>query len=292
MSQDTSPRPVALSIAGSDSGGGAGIQADLRTFSRLGVFGTTAITAVTAQNLDGVQAVTGISVELVAAQMEAVFTGFEVGALKTGMLWSAELVERVAAMIDARGVAAVVDPVMVATSGARLLQEDAVARYRERLIPGCTLVTPNLDEAAVLLERGPIAAAELDQVARALGQRFGCAVLLKGGHLEGDPVDVLWHRGGWTRWRHERIRGVNTHGSGCMLSAALAACLARGAALAEACELALAFVHQALKQPLALDAERRLAGIEEADSDTSALMRETRSGDAEPTASQRDGGEN
>jgi hydroxymethylpyrimidine kinase/phosphomethylpyrimidine kinase len=265
---------VALSIAGSDSGGGAGIQADLRTFTRLGVFGTTAITAVTAQNLVGVRAVTGLPPEAVEAQVEAVLAGFAVGACKTGMLWSAGIIDRVAATLAGRGIPVVVDPVMVATSGARLLQEDAIRAYREALIPRCSLLTPNLDEAAVLLDVARIEEERLDETAAELGQRFGCAVLLKGGHLAGDPIDVLWHEGRWTRWRHPRIHGVNTHGSGCMLSAAIAAWLARGADLVTACERGLGFVHSALAAPLELAGDVRLAGIEHARSEDAPLQRE------------------
>jgi hydroxymethylpyrimidine kinase/phosphomethylpyrimidine kinase len=265
---------VALSIAGSDSGGGAGIQADLRTFSRLGVFGTTAITAVTAQNLAGVRAVTGLPPDAVEAQVEAVLAGFAVGAAKTGMLWSAGIIERVAATLAGRAIPIVVDPVMVATSGARLLQEDAIRAYREALIPRCSLLTPNLDEAAVLLDVARVDPQRLDETAAALGQQLGCAVLLKGGHLAGDPTDVLWHQGRWTRWRHARLHDVNTHGSGCMLSAAIAAWLARGADLVTACERGLGFVHHALAEPLELAGDVRLAGIEHARSQDAPLQRE------------------
>lgn len=265
---------MALSIAGSDSGGGAGIQADLRTFTRLGVFGTTAITAVTAQNIAGVHGVTGLSPDAVEAQVQAVLDGFRVRASKTGMLWSAGIIERVATVLSGRDIPIVVDPVMVATSGARLLQEDAIRAYREALIPRCTLLTPNLDEAAVLLEVARIDEARLDEAAAVIGQRFGCAVLLKGGHLAGDPVDVLWHQGRWTRWRHPRVQSVNTHGSGCMLSAAIAAWLARGADLLTACARGLGFVHQALAAPLELAGKVRLAGIEYARSEDAPLERE------------------
>lgn len=265
---------MALSIAGSDSGGGAGIQADVRTFTRLGVFATTAITAVTAQNLAGVSAVAGLSADQVEAQVEAVLTGFAVGAIKTGMLWSAPIIERVAGALSGRDIPVVVDPVMVATSGARLLQEDAIAAYREALIPRCSLLTPNLDEAAVLLSQARIDVEQQDQAARALGERLGCSVLLKGGHLAGDPIDVLWHDGQWTRWHHPRVHGVNTHGSGCMLSAAIAAWLARGADLVTACERGLGFVHNALATPLALAGDVHLAGIEQASSEGAPLRRD------------------
>ncbi len=267
-------RPAALSIAGSDSGGGAGIQADLRTFHRLEVFGTTAITAVTAQNLDGVNAVHGIPAEIVSEQIRAVVDGFAIHAAKTGMMWSADIIAATANIIAERHITTVVDPVMVATSGALLLERDAIAAYCDVLIPTCTLLTPNLDEAAVFLEQDRIERSHIDDAARQLGQRFDCAVLLKGGHLQGDPVDVLWHKGTWTRWHHRRIEEVNTHGSGCMLSAAITAFLARGFNLIEACEQALAFVHSALVNSHELTPDTRLAGIERGQAHTKALRRQ------------------
>ncbi len=261
----TTNRSVALSIAGSDSGGGAGIQADLRTFSATGVFGTTAITAVTAQNLDGVHEVVGLSPSMVEAQVAAVLDGFEVAAIKTGMLWSAEIVDRVASLLSRREHGpVVVDPVMVATSGDRLLQDDAVDVYRQQLFPVSTVITPNLDEAALLLGGQPIERSRMDQAAETLAAELGCAVLLKGGHLSGDPLDLLWQRGQITRWERPRISGTNTHGSGCMLSAALAAQLARGAGLVDACDRALRFVHEVLAAPHNLAGDVHLAGIERA----------------------------
>jgi hydroxymethylpyrimidine/phosphomethylpyrimidine kinase len=265
-------RPVVLSIAGSDSGGGAGIQADLRAFSRLGAFGTTAITAITAQNLAGVSDVHGVPVATVRAQIEAVLTGFDVRAAKTGMLWSAEIVSAVAEVRrQGRVPHWVVDPVMVATSGARLLKEDAIAAYKRELLPGATLATPNLDEAAVLLERGAIERVEVDAVARELERRLGCAVLLKGGHLQGDPVDLLCVAGHITRWSHARLGAVNTHGTGCMLSAAIAAQLGLGATLQDACALGLTFVTDALSHPWPLAPDVMLAGIERAEGRLQAL---------------------
>lgn len=259
-------RPVVLSVAGSDSGGGAGIQADLRAFSRLGTFGTTAITAITAQNLSGVTDVHGVPVATVRAQIEAVLAGFDVRAAKTGMLWSAEIVSTVARIRQQGRVRHwVVDPVMVATSGARLLKEDAIAAYKRELLPGASLATPNLDEAAVLLERGPIERGEIDAVARELERSLGCAVLLKGGHLQGDPVDLLCVGGQLTRWAHPRLAVVNTHGTGCMLSAAIAAQLGLGATLQDACAKGLAFVADALSQPWEIAAGVKLAGIERAE---------------------------
>lgn len=283
-----------MTIAGSDSGGGAGIQADLRVFARLGVFGTSVITAVTAQNLRGVTGVTGIDADLVSKQIAAVRTGFDVWAIKTGMLWSEAIVDTVADALagppnttadttadatannparQAPGVPLVVDPVMVATSGALLLAPEAVRAYRERLLPHATLVTPNLDEAAVLLERAPIGADEIFAVAEELYQQCQCPVLLKGGHLAGDPTDILRHRGGLIAWRHPRIADVDTHGSGCMLSAAIAGHLALGHGLTTACELSLAFVHDALLRGHRLAGDITLAGIEHAQADVRRLTR-------------------
>lgn len=288
-----------MTIAGSDSGGGAGIQADLRVFARLGVFGTSVITAVTAQNLRGVTGVTGIDADLVRKQIAAVRTGFEVWAIKTGMLWSEAIVETVAdalsspsdaaaeesadgpengdvralESIGATAVPLVIDPVMVATSGARLLSPEAVRAYRERLLPHATLVTPNLDEAAVLLERESIGADEIFSAAEELYELCQCPVLLKGGHLAGDPVDILRHPRGVVAWRHPRIADVDTHGSGCMLSAAIAGHLALGHGLTTACELSLAFVHDALLRGHRLAGDVTLAGIEHAQTDVRRLTR-------------------
>lgn len=284
-------RPVVLTIAGSDSGGGAGIQADLRVFARLGVFGTSVITAVTAQNLTGVTGVDGMTTDLVRAQIAAVHNGFDVWAIKTGMLWSSAIVEAVAEAIakprplaegagsapsesaGTTSVPLVVDPVMVATSGARLLSAEAVRAYRERLLPHAALVTPNLDEAAVLCDRDRIDSDEIFAVSDQLFDRCQCPVLLKGGHLRGDPIDILRHPGGLVAWRHARVTDVDTHGSGCMLSAAIAAHLALGHGLVLACELSLAFVHDALLRGHRLAGDITLAGIEHAQADVRRLTR-------------------
>lgn len=239
-------QPTALTIAGSDSGGGAGVQVDLRMFARLGVFGTSAITAITAQNLAGVHAVSGLAPALVLAQINAVLSGFEVGGVKTGMLWSASIVHAVATRLAQAKLPVVVDPVMVATSGAMLLEPTAIAAYRSALLPRATLVTPNLDEAGVLLERALEPTVDPAPVADALYQSLGVPVLLKGGHLAGDPVDILRTATQRIVHRHPRIEGANTHGSGCMLSAAIAARLAQNAPLAAAVADALAIVHDAL----------------------------------------------
>ncbi len=256
---------MALTVAGSDSGGGAGIQADLRTFARLGSFGTCAITAITAQNLSGVRDVSGVAPSTVRAQIEAVAQGFPVRGVKTGMLWSAAIVEEVAALVAAGTVPApVVDPVMVATSGARLLEPDAVAAYEASLFPRARLITPNLDEAALLLGAA-IGAGELEEAARALGARYGRPVLLKGGHADGDPVDVLYAGDRVIVHRNARIAEVNTHGSGCTLSAAIAAGLAHGRELEDACAAAIAFLQRALRTPAALEHGERVIGIEHED---------------------------
>ena len=255
--------PVAMTIAGSDSSGGAGIQADLRMFSARGVYGTSAITALTAQNPHGVDALRGLDGSFVAAQMEAVFAALTVGAVKTGMLWSAEIVRAVADVLARRDeIPSVVDPVMIATSGAKLVSDEAIEVYRRALLPQCTLATPNLDEARVLSGRAAIGPDDRDDAAQELADTLGCAVLLKGGHLPGDPVDVLCEKGRLHHWQHPRLDGVNTHGSGCMLSAAIAAELAQGHPLVNAVETGLAAVHRALGTPRRVSPDLVLAGIE------------------------------
>jgi hydroxymethylpyrimidine/phosphomethylpyrimidine kinase len=254
--------PVAVTIAGSDSGGGAGVQADLLTFAAQGVFGTTAITCLTAQNPEGVAAVEAMAPTFVRAQLEQLAAFFALRAAKTGMLFDAGIVEAVAAFLAARsGLPVVVDPVMVATSGAVLLREDAIAAVREHLLPRAALVTPNLDEAAVLLGRRPADEAAMAAAAAELAGRFGVPFLVKGGHLTGEVVvDVLaWPGGGTRTWRDRRIDGVDTHGSGCTLSAAVAAQLARGAGLEEAVAAARAYLRAGLERPLAVGGRRFIA---------------------------------
>jgi hydroxymethylpyrimidine/phosphomethylpyrimidine kinase len=241
--------PIALSIAGSDSSGGAGIQADLKTFSALGVYGATAITALTAQNTTGVKGVEPLAAGFVLAQIEAVLADLEVDAVKTGMLASSEIVAAVAgALAERPGLPVVVDPVMVATSGDLLLDPDAVDAVRRLLLPRATLVTPNLPEAARLLDhpvaRDEATMAEQGRALVALGTR---AVLMKGGHGRGPvAVDVLVTRAGVRRFEAPRIKTRNTHGTGCTLSAAIAALLARGAALEEAIGGAKVYLSEAL----------------------------------------------
>jgi hydroxymethylpyrimidine/phosphomethylpyrimidine kinase len=246
---------IALTIAGSDSSGGAGIQADLKTFAAFGVYGASAITALTAQNTHGVQGIHAVPAGFVAAQLESVLSDLHPGAVKTGMLADAEIVATVARMLRARPYRPlVVDPVMVATSGDVLLKPEAVDTLRRDLVPLAHLITPNLAEAAILLgtSEAECEAEMLDQ-ARAL-LRLGCAtVLLKGGHAGGEAaVDVLADAAGTERLALARLDTPHTHGTGCTLSAAIAALLARGAPLDEAVRRAKAYVWHALRHGRAL----------------------------------------
>jgi hydroxymethylpyrimidine/phosphomethylpyrimidine kinase len=242
--------PVALTIAGSDSGGGAGIQADLLTFAAHGVFGTTAITCLTAQNPDGVTAIETLPASFVLEQILQVHRFFRLRALKTGMLHSASTVTAVADFLRAEPrIPAVIDPVMVATSGAVLLEPEALAAMREKLLPRAILVTPNFDEVAVLLGGKPAATDAMIAAARQLAQSYGVAFLVKGGHLSGDDLtDVLVQPGGDTRiYTSRRVQGVDTHGSGCTLSAAITANLARGLGLEDAVDAARAYLLRGLE---------------------------------------------
>jgi hydroxymethylpyrimidine/phosphomethylpyrimidine kinase len=241
--------PIALTVAGSDSGGGAGIQADLKTFSALGTYGASVVTAVTAQNTHGVSAVHAIPADIIAAQLEAVFADLHVGAVKIGMLGGPEVIETVAAGLQAHAIPIVLDPVMVAKSGDALLPDAAVAALRDLLLPAAGLLTPNLPEAARLLETA-VAESEDDMAAqgRALCALGPAAVLMKGGHGKGARcVDLLVSRDG-TVLRLTAPRRVtrNTHGTGCTLSSAIAAGLARGLDLADAVCAAHAYLQGAI----------------------------------------------
>lgn len=239
---------IALTIAGSDSGGGAGIQADLKTFHQFGVFGTSVITAVTAQNTVGVRGWEALSVALVAQQIEALADDLPPHAVKSGMLATPELVEVVADAIRRfRLPNYVLDPVMVATSGDRLLVREAERRIAERLVPLAALVTPNLDEARILVEDEVRTIEQMEGAARALVKMGALAALVKGGHLEGEQVhDVLATRDGVRQFTHPRLETTSTHGTGCTLSAAVAAGLALGRPLERAVFDALDFVHRAI----------------------------------------------
>jgi len=244
----TDPRPIALTIAGSDSGGGAGIQADLKTFHAFGVYGTSVLTAVTAQNTLGVTAVHAIPLDVVRAQVEAVVTDLPPGALKTGMLATAALVETVAAAIRAHGLRGyVLDPVMVATSGDRLLDADAEETLARELLPLAALVTPNLHEARILTGRDVRTLDDMRDAARALLDRGAGAALVKGGHLEGEAVDLFWDGAEERVWRKPRLDTRHTHGTGCTLSAAVAAGLARVRPLPDAAEAAVLWVARAIE---------------------------------------------
>lgn len=237
----------ALTIAGSDSGGGAGIQADLKTFAAHGLHGLSAITALTAQHTRGVTAVHLPPPEFLVSQIDACFDDFDVRVVKIGMLASAALIEAVADALERhQPPQLVVDPVMVATSGARLLEPEALDALRQRLLPMATLITPNIPEAALLLDAEIDAETADAAVVELLG--FGCpAALLKGGHLvDGPMIDRLQDGDGLHEFEHERL-SVEGHGTGCTLASAIASNLALGLALPEACGEAIDYVHGALR---------------------------------------------
>lgn len=242
--------PAALTIAGSDSSGGAGLQADLKTFTVLGVYGASVVTALTAQNTLGVQGVLPVPAAFVIQQLASVLGDLQVTAAKTGMLATSEIVEAVAARMRATPhIPLVVDPVMIATSGDSLLAEGAIDAYRQHLLPRTTLATPNLPEAARLLGEAEARTVEdCIRQTKAFG-RFGCvATLIKGGHgTDPEVVDVLCDNGEIVLFRHPRIVTRNTHGTGCTLSAAITAHLAFGVPLRTAIAAALAFLQRALK---------------------------------------------
>jgi hydroxymethylpyrimidine/phosphomethylpyrimidine kinase len=241
--------PRVLSIAGSDSGGGAGIQADLKTFSALGCYGMTAITALTAQNTCGVRAIHGVPPHMLRDQIDAVMEDIGADAVKIGMLHAPEMVRTVAEAIDRHALKNLVfDPVMVATSGSVLIDSAAVDILVRELFPRVTVITPNLDEAALLVGRSLQSAQDMEQAALALLEKGAHAVLLKGGHLPGDMViDLLVTNDGDKFWMQApRIHTANTHGTGCTLSSAMAAHLALGASLVDAVRQARVFVREAL----------------------------------------------
>ncbi len=241
--------PKALTIAGSDSGGGAGIQADLKTFSAFRVFGMSAITAVTAQNSLGVHGVHALPPEFVARQIDAVLGDFGADAVKIGMLASAPIVRVVAARLRHHRVERlVVDPVMVAKSGDLLLQPDALEALIAEILPLALVVTPNLHDASVLAAIPVETPAEMQEAARLIQLRGPRYVLVKGGHLKTDATDILWDGRAFTRFDAPRVESTNTHGTGCTFSAAIAAGLARERPLAEAVRGAKAYVRRAIQE--------------------------------------------
>ncbi|ACL11040.1 phosphomethylpyrimidine kinase [Desulfurococcus amylolyticus 1221n] len=242
------PIPVALTIAGSDSGGGAGIEADLKTFTALGVHGAVAVTSVTAQNTVAVTAIHDIPPEIVYKQIEAVAEDMGVDAAKTGMLSNSGIIEVVARAVNRYGFPLVVDPVMIAKTGARLLREDAVRALVEKLLPLAKVATPNKPEAEVLAGMEIRSLEDAKRAARVIAVETGVeAVVVKGGHMEGDEsIDVLYWRGGYREYRASRVSQPCNHGGGCSFSAAIAAGLAKGLEIPEAVKLAKEFISTAI----------------------------------------------
>lgn len=238
-----------MTIAGSDSGGGAGIQADLKAFTALGAFGTSAITCLTAQNPSEVRGILAVTPAMVALQVQTICAFFSVAAAKTGMLYSAAIIGAVAGTIKRRRIPwLVVDPVMIATSGARLLRRDAASALCNLLLPLADVITPNLPEAEALCRQKIGNLRDMESAAREIGTRYRAACVVKGGHLPGNKVvDVLFSAGRIYAFRSERLP-VATHGTGCMFSAALTALLAHGADLPEAIWGAKHYVHGVLKR--------------------------------------------
>ena len=240
--------PVALTIAGSDSGGGAGIQADLKTFAALGVHGTSAITAITAQNTVDVTDILELPVRLIRNQIDTVMSDLDVRAAKTGMLSSAEIIEAVADAISVHAITQlVVDPVMVAKGGAKLLRDDAIAALRARLLPLALVITPNLPEAEVLLDRRIAGLEDRRSAARQLRELGPRVVIVKGGHAEGDATDVYFDGSQIVELPALRVDTQSTHGSGCAFSAAIAAGLAKGLDPLSATRAAKEFITHAIE---------------------------------------------
>ena len=244
---------TALTIAGSDSSGGAGIQADIKTMTANGVFATCAVTALTAQNTTGVTDILESTPHFLAEQLDAVFTDIVPDAVKIGMVSSAELIAVIAEKLRQYGAErVVVDPVMVATSGAKLLRDDAIQALTSQLLPLATVLTPNIPEAEILSGLPITDAAGMEAAARTISQRYGCAVLCKGGHKVNDADDLLW-RNGSGKWFHgKRIDNPNTHGTGCTLSSAIASNLAKGYDLDQSVERAKEYISGALAAMLDL----------------------------------------
>jgi hydroxymethylpyrimidine/phosphomethylpyrimidine kinase len=245
--------PIALTVAGSDCSAGAGIQADLKTFAALGVYGLTVVTCIVAEVPGKVSRIEPVSATMVREQLKVLLKNFRVGAIKTGLLCSAEIVSAVVHAIQdkkkktARSTPLVVDPVMIATSGDNLLGPGAVESYEAKLFPLATLITPNLDEAAFLLETTINGRRKMQSAAKALAKKYHASVLLKGGHLRGDnAVDLLFHRGELIEFSGPFVRGVETHGTGCTYSAAITAGLASGFSLEHAITRAKKFVTQSI----------------------------------------------
>ena len=245
---------TALTIAGTDPSGGAGIQADIKTMTANGVFALTAVTALVAQNTTGVKSIQESTPDFLAQQLDCVFTDIFPDAVKTGMVSSIPLIEVIADKLTeykARNI--VVDPVMVATSGDRLISEDALDTLKRRLLPLAAVLTPNIPEAEILSGMTIQTPEDMETAARAIGEAYGCAVLCKGGHQVNDASDLLWQPGGGIRWfQSKRVENPNTHGTGCTLSSAIASNLAKGFDLEESVRRAKEYITGALSAMLDL----------------------------------------
>ena len=245
--------PITLTIAGSDSGGGAGVQADLKTFSALKTFGTTVFTCLTAQNPNGVSAIHEIPTKFIEEQLDAVLNFFPIKACKTGMLFSESIINVVCDLLSKnKQIQIVVDPVMIATSGAKLLKDDAINTLISKLIPLATVITPNLDEASLLLGNRIAEYDELIPSAKKLYETFKVPILLKGGHLVNteDATDILFDGKSIYEFKKPFLKNRNTHGTGCTYSAAIAAFLAKGKTLPEAVGKAKEYIHRTLEDSI------------------------------------------
>ncbi len=245
---------TALTIAGSDSSGGAGIQADIKTMTMNGVYAMSAVTALTAQNTMGVTGISEVTPEFLRLQLCAIFDDIFPDAVKTGMVASTELIETIADILKERGARnIVVDPVMVATSGAKLLKDDAIEVLENRLFPLADVITPNIPEAELISGLGIHDRAGMEKAAASIGEKYGCSVLLKGGHSVSDASDVLYSKGGGLTWfEGKRIDNPNTHGTGCTLSSAIASNLAKGLGLGDSVRRAKEYISGALAAMLDL----------------------------------------
>lgn len=245
---------TALTIAGSDSSGGAGIQADIKTMTAHGVYAISAITALTAQNTTGVTDIMEVTPAFLAEQLDCIFTDIYPDAVKTGMVSSSALIETIAEKLSAYHVKnIVVDPVMVATSGARLISEEAIGTLKSKLLPLATVITPNIPEAEVLSEMEIKSETDMEKAAKVICETLGCAVLLKGGHQLNDANDLLYQKAAEPVWfRGKRIDNPNTHGTGCTLSSAIASNLAKGHDLATSVKYAKTYISGALAAMLDL----------------------------------------
>ena len=244
---------TALTIAGSDSCGGAGIQADMKTMTMNGVFAMSAITALTAQNTTGVTGIMEVSPEFLAMQLNAVFTDIRPDAVKTGMVSSDKLIRTIAAKLrEYKAENIVVDPVMVATSGSKLIADEAVETLKSELLPIAAVVTPNIPEAEILADMKIASQDDMIKAAQIIGEKYGCAVLCKGGHSLSDANDLLWDKGSTNWFNGRRIDNPNTHGTGCTLSSAIASNLAKGFTLEKSVERAKDYTSGALAAMLDL----------------------------------------